>query len=167
MRTKLREGEKLLLEVRKHWVYLLDSIVAFVVFLILYFTTLKSPEYKEFSGLMLLGVFGSACFFLYRYYDRETNIWAVTNLRIIDEWGIVTRNVKESPLERIHNVEYHQGVVGLLLGYGDVKIQTAAEEGGVTNRLVERPKELKETITKAQDELRKKGNTEEKTTKEG
>ena len=167
MRTKLREGEVLLLEVRKHWVYLLDSMVVFVLFLIFYLVTLKSQEYRELGGLMLMGLLGSACFFLYRYYDRETNIWAVTNLRIIDEWGILTRNVKESPLERIHNVEYHQGIVGLMFGYGDVKIQTAAEEGGVTNKMVERPKELKETITRTQDELRKKGNTEEKTTKEG
>ena len=36
---------------------------------------------------------------------------AVTNLRIIDEFGVLTLNSKESPLNKINNVIYNLTVI--------------------------------------------------------
>ena len=37
------------------------------------------------------------------------------NLRIIDEQGVFSISAKESPLEKINNVTYHQSLTGRML----------------------------------------------------
>jgi uncharacterized membrane protein YdbT with pleckstrin-like domain len=83
----------------------------------------------------------------YIYIEWKNNLWAVTNMRVIDEAGFFSRYSKESPLDKINNVEYDQSVWGRMLGFGDVEIQTAAEMGDSTNRMIHEPKLLKDTIT--------------------
>ena len=73
-------------------------------------------------------------------------------MRVVDESGFFTRNSKESPLDKINNVEYHQSLWGRIFGFGDVDIQTAAELGETTYNLIHHPKLLKDTITQAQFE---------------
>ena len=63
--------------------------------------------------------------------------------------------LKESPLDKINNVEYDQSIWGRLFGYGNVDIQTAAEMGETTYELIHHPKLLKDTITHAQEEYKK------------
>ena len=71
----------------------------------------------------------SSALFLYRYLDRRVNIWAVTNERLIDEWGILTHKSKENPLDKINDIVVEQTILGRLLGYGGISVQTAAKAG--------------------------------------
>ena len=48
-------------------------------------------------------------------------------MRVVDESGFT--RYRESPLDKINNVEYDQPIWGRILGYGNVDIQTAAEMG--------------------------------------
>jgi uncharacterized membrane protein YdbT with pleckstrin-like domain len=89
------------------------------------------------------------------YINWKYNLWCVTNLRVVDESGFFTRYSKESPLDKINNVEYDQSVWGRLFGFGNVDIQTAAELGETTYNLIHHPKLLKDTITHAQEEYKK------------
>jgi uncharacterized membrane protein YdbT with pleckstrin-like domain len=88
---------------------------------------------------------------IYNVLDRNTNLWAVTNLRIIDEYGVFSNNTKETPLDKINNVSYRQPLLGRIFNYGDVQIQSAAESGSTLHKMVERPKVLKDTITQYQE----------------
>src|ERR671912_694526 len=74
---------------------------------------------------------------------------------LVDETGFFSRYSKESPLDKINNVEYDQSVWGRLFGYGNVDIQTAAEMGETTYEMIHHPKLLKDTITHAQEEYKK------------
>lgn len=83
--------------------------------------------------------------------DRKHNIWVITNHRVVDEWGVLTHNAKESPLDRIHNVSYSQTIMGRIFDYGTVEMQTAAEVGITTYKYVSKPKLLKELIMRARE----------------
>jgi uncharacterized membrane protein YdbT with pleckstrin-like domain len=76
-------------------------------------------------------------------------------MRVIDEHGFISRRSKESPLDKINNVEYVQTLMGRIFGYGDVSIQTAAEMGDTTYRFIHHPRLLKDTITRAQEEYKR------------
>ena len=76
-------------------------------------------------------------------------------MRVVDESGFFTRYSKESPLDKINNVEYDQPLMGRIFGYGNVDIQTAAEMGETKYTLIHHPKLLKDTITNAQEEYKK------------
>ena len=142
MKTQLKPDEALIMETKPHWFTLA------LPFLI----TLTGSIISYFLGYYgLITVFILLVYFFYKLKQRTNNLWAVTNLRIVDEYGVFSNNSKESPLEKINNVSYFQSFWGRLFGYGDVQIQTAAEIGSTTYSLVENPKELKDTITQMQE----------------
>ncbi len=73
---------------------------------------------------------------------------------MISEYGILSSNAKESPIDKVNNVSFQQSLTGRIFHYGTVEIQTAAEMGSSTYKFVTDPKLLKDTVTKCQDEYR-------------
>ncbi len=148
MRTELKKDEKILIIIRQHWVILVLPLFAWLALTILLFWWLKFTT-------ALIFILITALYPLYEYINWKFNLWCVTNMRVVDESGYFSRYSKESPLDKINNVEYDQSILGRLLGYGDVDIQTAAELGETTYNLIHHPKLLKDTITRAQEEYKK------------
>jgi uncharacterized membrane protein YdbT with pleckstrin-like domain len=153
LRTELKKGEKLLLVAKKHWLVLVRpvifSIISIIATIIAYVNA--GSKFIVIGHILLALAIVSAFYFLYKIFDRKTNIWAVTNLRMIDEYGIISHNAKESPIDKINNVSFSQSIMGRLFNYGDVQIQTAAEMGSTIVRFVSSPRLLKDSITQAQD----------------
>ncbi len=149
MRTALKKDEKIQIIIRQHWIKLVLPILVWLLLSIL------------LIGVFSLGVTGFVISLLlatvpmYIYLEWKHNLWAVTNLRVVDESGFFSRYSKESPLDKINNVEYDQTIWGRILGFGDVDIQTAAEMGETTYKLIHHPKLLKDTITHAQEEYKR------------
>ncbi len=150
MRTTLKKDEKILVIIRQHWIKLALPVLVWVLLLILLLTL----RWFSFStGFLILLV--AAIYPAYEYINWKYNLWTVTNMRVVDESGFFSRHSKESPLDKINNVEYDQSIWGRLMGYGDVDIQTAAEMGDDNYNLIHHPKLLKDTITHAQEEYKK------------
>lgn len=150
MRTQLKKEEKLLVVIRQHWLTLLLPFIAWILLTVLLFFFLKEDNTKFALIIALI----TASYPAYLYLDWKHNLWGVTNMRVIDESGFFTRYSKESPLDKINNVEYTQSFWGRIFGYGDVQIQTAAELGDTEYTMIHDPKILKDTITHAQEEYK-------------
>ncbi len=148
MRTVLKKDEKLLIIIRQHWIKL---AVPFLVWLLITVIML----WWLHNSIALLAILLTAVYPAIAWINWKHNLWAVTNFRVVDETGFFTRYSKESPLDKINNVEYDQDILGRLFGYGNVDIQTAAEMGETKYELIHRPKLLKDTITHAQEEYKK------------
>ena len=147
MRTKLKNDEIILLITRQHWVRLLLPFIIWLlaaVLLIIFAST---------TGFIIALV--AALYPIIEYLNWKNNLWCITNLRVVDESGFFNRYSKESPLDKINNVEYDQNIWGRIFGFGNVDIQTAAELGETTYELIQHPKLLKDTITHAQEEYKK------------
>ena len=148
MRTKLQPGETVALIVRKHWLVLVKPAL-FLAGVLLYLPVrhVRILGFEELLNYLLpYAAVVSGGLFLYHYLDRRVNIWAVTNLRLVDEWGIVTHKSKENPLDKINDIVVEQSILGRLFGYGGISVQTAAKAGETIIEFVERPEELKQTI---------------------
>jgi uncharacterized membrane protein YdbT with pleckstrin-like domain len=152
MRTSLKNNEKILFKTQHHWIVLIQPfLISLVIYglVVLTFALLKDAS----VWFLILGLL-SFLYFLYKYLERKYDIWVVTNLRIIDEQGLFSISVKESPLEKINNVTYHQSVTGRMFRFGDIEIQTAAEMGATTYYKIAKPNQLKDSITTAQEEYK-------------
>lgn len=155
MRTKLRDHERSIFETRTHWlsmwkpVLILLAAAAFLY--VTYFRLEPSSALPLLRKASLLLFVLCALFFAYRELYRRRDIWVVTNLRVIDERGIFTLFTKESPLEKINNLSYEQNIIGRLFNYGQIEIQTAAEDGATIYTLITNPKRLKDEIATARD----------------
>lgn len=148
MRTALKKDEKILLITRQHWLKLALPFFAWLLLAILLIWWLQNRT-------ALIIVLIAAIYPMLEYINWKYNLWCVTNLRVVDETGFFTRYSKESPLDKINNVEYDQSIWGRIFGFGNVDIQTAAELGETTYNLIHHPKLLKDTITHAQEEYKK------------
>jgi uncharacterized membrane protein YdbT with pleckstrin-like domain len=148
MRTNLKKDEKLLIIIRQHWIKL---VLPFLVWLLVSIILL----WWLHNATALIIILLLALYPAIEYINWKYNLWAVTNLRVVDESGFFTRYSKESPLDKINNVEYDQPILGRIFGYGNVDIQTAAEMGETKYQLIHHPKLLKDTITHAQEEYKK------------
>src|SRR5665647_1869486 len=145
MKTQLKKDEKVILVTKPHW---FTMVLPFLILLIGAIIGFAVGTY----GLLLVLVV--ICYFIYKIVQRNNNLWAVTNLRVIDEYGVFSNNTKESPLDKINNVTYSQSFWGKIFGFGNVQIQTAAEIGSTTYSTVQNPEELKDTISHMQEEYK-------------
>ncbi len=55
--------------------------------------------------------------------------YIITNRRVMEVRGIINKNVRDSALEKVNDVELNQSIVGRLLGYGTVEIITGSDIG--------------------------------------
>jgi|SRR6516162_1553176 uncharacterized membrane protein YdbT with pleckstrin-like domain len=156
MRTNLKPDEIVQLETKLHWYPSLFFPLLLSLACLIFGIWLGS----QFPYFYLISL-GAVVFAVTKILQRQCNIWAVTNLRVIDESGLLTHYAIESPLDKINNVSYSQSLWGRLLGYGNVMIQTAAGHGITTYRGVENPHLLKDTITTMQEEYRKSAGIEQ------
>lgn len=154
MRTVLKKNERLILEAKKHWFILVAPIAWLATSVILTGIIYAKTGFSGFGHASLFIVIGFVFYLLYRIYDRATNIWAVTNLRLVDEFGVISHSAKESPIDKINNVSFNQSILGRLFDYGDVQVQTAAEMGSTEVRFVSSPMRLKDVITESQDKYK-------------
>ena len=148
MRTVLKKDEKILIIIRQHWLKLALPFFAWLLLAVILIWWLQ-------NSTAFIIVLITAIYPMLEYINWKYNLWCVTNLRVVDESGFFSRYSKESPLDKINNVEYDQSLWGRLFGFGNVDIQTAAELGETTYNLIHHPKLLKDTITHAQEEYKK------------
>jgi uncharacterized membrane protein YdbT with pleckstrin-like domain len=149
MRTELKKEEKIVFVTRPHWFTLILPVLYTIAGLVIAFFL---SVYLWFLWFIVLipGVY-----LAYKVIDRNNNLWAVTNLRVVDEEGVFSLSAKESPLDKINNVSYTQSFWGRIFRYGNVEIQTAAEAGETDTFTVMKPRQLKDSITQMQEEYKK------------
>ena len=144
MRTPLQQNEKVLLTTYTSWVMLIVPMLIVLAALITGGLIISS-----FKWTLILFV-PTAAYLGWKYLEWKHNIWVVTNFRVIDEFGVININSRESPLDKINNVSYSQNIWGRILSFGQVEIQTAATIGETVYNNVDKPRLLKDTITNAQ-----------------
>jgi uncharacterized membrane protein YdbT with pleckstrin-like domain len=62
------------------------------------------------------------------WFRRVSTKYLITNQRLRISRGIVRRNVQETRLERVQNVNYNQSVLDRMLGVGTVDFDTAGTD---------------------------------------
>jgi uncharacterized membrane protein YdbT with pleckstrin-like domain len=148
----LASDERIMLEVRRHWSALLTPSLIAVAAVAVAATIgwITSPS----SGTELIDrVLGAvALFFLARlgwdvwqwYVDRIV----VTDQRIFEVSGVLTRKVASMPLTRVTDMTYQRSLLGRILGYGDLIVESAGQDQALSR--IERlphPDDFYRTIT--------------------
>jgi uncharacterized membrane protein YdbT with pleckstrin-like domain len=100
--TSLSEGEKVVKLFRLHWTARLWLVLWIVLIL------------PTFGIALLLAI--------YEWVRLRSLEYGVTNKRVITKKGIIGRQTEEMKIGSIETVEIDQGVLGRILGYGDVKV---------------------------------------------
>ena len=159
--AQLQPGEEILYRAYVTRLTLAPLVVVLVLALgaaaVVWFHFQNSPGAAP-GALVALAVAALAgLLFAWRDFVRRANDYVLTNHRIIQEIGVLSRRSIDSRLDKINNVEHRQTLWGRLLHYGDVEIDTASERGETVFRNISRPLELKNAILAAAEQYRSSG----------
>lgn len=92
--------------------------------------------------------------FLWRVLRWRAAKTVVTDRRLFHVSGVLSRKVSSMPLGRMTDLTYRRPILGRLLGYGDIVIESAGTELGIHElRHLPRPDRFYRTITKLVSEL--------------
>jgi len=125
----LNDSEEVIRDLRPHWFFLFGPAVALVAALALAIWVGQA----DVSEVVLFPILASAVvallFFLVRYAQWMTTDFVLTTDRLIYRKGIVSRQGKEIPLERINDVSFQQGLAQRMMGAGDLMVESGGERG--------------------------------------
>jgi uncharacterized membrane protein YdbT with pleckstrin-like domain len=88
-------------------------------------------------------------------FRRASTKYLITNQRLRISRGIVRRNVQETRLERVQNVNYEQGALDRMLGVGTVDFDTAgSDDSEFRFEWVNEPEQVVRAVDRAVEEAR-------------
>lgn len=130
----LGDGEHVIVSTRTHWKALVfPGIVLVLTCGVAGFLLAILPAGDSRDVLMWI-VLAVAALLIVWFSLRPFLIWitasyTVTNRRLINRSGVITRTGRDIPLYRINDVSYERDLLDRLLGCGTLVIAVASEEG--------------------------------------
>lgn len=165
----LNGSEKIIRVLHRNWFYLLEQFFMVFILIGIFFTGtfygpiflpgLYSREYTEIIAFMenffMLAIW---IFSFLIWVDYYFDIWIITDERIIniEQKGLFTRHVSELRYNKIEDITTEvTGFIPTVLNFGDVQIQTAAEEAEFRFRTISDPYHIKNIIMELQKKAEK------------
>lgn len=156
LRNLLGEGEEIVFSTRQHWFIPLAHVLTEIVLIGLLIAAAivvpaafpQIPAQLVYFGAAALGII--VCFSalgdILRWKNEQ---FVITDRRVLQLQGVVNKNVLDSSLEKINDVQLDQSWVGRLFNYGDLQILTASDEGINRMHAIEGPVEFKRAMQDA------------------
>ena len=125
----LNDAEEIILDLRPHWFFLFGPALALVAALALaiWVSQAVDSDFALFPALALAVV--TLLLFLVRFAQWVTTDFVLTTDRLIYRKGIVSRQGKEIPLERVNDVSFQQSLFQRMMHAGDLMVESGGERG--------------------------------------
>lgn len=149
-RRLLTDGEDLVLDLRPHWIALVEPILETILIVVamglaLGYMPNSWPDWVRWAVVILAIVL-----ILVRpvrlFIAWITSHFVVTTDRLIHRVGLIAKRSMEIPLEKISDVRFHQNVFERAIGAGDLTIESPGEFGQETFAHVQDPENVQKTI---------------------
>jgi uncharacterized membrane protein YdbT with pleckstrin-like domain len=152
---RLAPGEQVMFQGHPSWrsiiaFYIKGLFVVLIAAFVVGIVTKITGDGTDAGLVALVAVVGVAVVVLAGLIKRITVHYTITTRRLHIKRGIISREIQETRLERVQNVNYDQSVLQRLLQVGDVDFDTAAGDdynfifAGVAN-----PDEVVEQVDRA------------------
>lgn len=144
-KENLHANESLVLDLHPHWWFFTPALAALVASVLVgVWAIVDGPDWLKIPVALVivvtLGWFGS------RYAQWTTTDLVLTTDRLIWRQGVVAKHGIEIPLDRINTIFFTQRVFERLLGVGDLKVESASEQGAQVFENMRRPARIQNEI---------------------
>ncbi|MGI8751664.1 MAG: PH domain-containing protein [Acidimicrobiales bacterium] len=126
-RTWLNPGEEIMVDVRPHWTFLGRPLVAAVVILAGAIAAVAGKAPGALDGVLAVLLVLSLLWLVARWARWATTALILTNERLVQRHGVLSRRVRELPLSQIGEVECRRRVRDRLLGSGDMMVTSVSQ----------------------------------------
>jgi hypothetical protein len=159
LRRQLGAAETILHTERHHWVFFVAEMLKWILFaaVVLAFIILLRVWWLPDAGwlwwLLLVLIVPSARI-AWGFLSWRVNVYVLTNRRVIESTGVLSKRVADSSLEKLTDIVLKQSILGRMLDYGDIIVLTAAAGAGISSlRQIRRPAEFKTQMLNAKEAL--------------
>jgi membrane protein YdbS with pleckstrin-like domain len=137
--SQLGPNERIVIETREHWKHLLGAMVICLLALAgVVIIQLIAPAEGFWAWLATAGWVAFAVVVLIfgvwpwlKWLNRTSTL---TNERLVTREGVIRRQGRDIPLDRINDTAYDQGILDRMVKCGTLKVSAASEQGTVVLR---------------------------------
>ncbi|MEL7210903.1 MAG: PH domain-containing protein, partial [Actinomycetota bacterium] len=144
----LNDDEQLILHLRPHWWYFAPQATILLAVIALGVVSLLFGLPQVALLVVAAAIVAVLIWFLIRYVAWTTTTFTITSDRLINRSGVLQRQGIEIPLERVNTVFFRQTIFERLLGFGDLVIESAGEQGSQMVDNIRRPLHVQNEIYK-------------------
>ncbi len=149
------DDESVVLILRKHWQFLLPTILECIFLLLLPFILSviipNLPNRGPFVfSLFLVSLLISSSLLIYRYVRWFYNVNIITDQRVIDMdfETLFSHKTTEARLEKIEDITFKQiGIFSNLFDIGSIYIQTAGAKSEIEFKGIHNPKQVQDILS--------------------
>jgi len=123
--NQLLPGEQLILLARQHVLVLFRPFLLNLAALILLIGIALYTERCWLLAFFLIPLL----YFAWEYLAWRSREYILTSRRVVRQEGVISVSSLDAPLDKINNVSHSQTLMGRLLKYGHVGLETASEQG--------------------------------------
>ncbi|MEW6473745.1 MAG: PH domain-containing protein [Actinomycetota bacterium] len=144
----LLEGETVALDLRPHWWFFAGPLFAGIPVLALLVGALKQNGDVQTVGLWITAAVALAWALWLggRLLRWQTTHFVVTSERLVFRSGILAKQSRDIPLEKVNDIASNQSFFERLLGAGDLLIESAGERGLQRFTDIPRPNAVQQEI---------------------
>ena len=144
----LLDDETVALDLRPHWWFFAGPLFAGIPVLVLLVGALKQNGDVETIGLWISAAVALAwaMWLGVRLLRWQTTHFVVTSERLVFRSGILAKQSRDIPLEKVNDIASNQTFFERLLGAGDLLIESAGERGLQTFSDIPRPNAVQQEI---------------------
>lgn len=151
-RRYLAQEESIVLRVRRHLTVLLKPFLQVAIALAIAVTVgvWTSPTSGGELIDVLVGILAAvvALRFAWKLWLWRADRIVVTDRRIFEVSGVLTRKVASMPLAKMTDITYQRSLLGRILGYGELIVETAGQDQSLHRiSYLPRPDDFYRTIT--------------------
>ena len=149
----LTEGEEIVTGFRPHWKSLIIPVLWTVLFVVGIVAANElipdrnTPRYLVYAVLLI----GWVVMAVWPTLSWWFTTFVLTNERLIARAGIVARRGVEIPLEVINDVHFKQTIFERMLGFGDLVIESAGEQGQSRFSNIPKPEIFQSEVYRARE----------------
>jgi uncharacterized membrane protein YdbT with pleckstrin-like domain len=112
------------------------------------------PDLQPYLAVVLFALLIVPLAFAISTYVRwSSEVYVVTNFRVLQVDGVFSKSVLDSSLEKVNDVVLRQSLFGRMLNYGDIEILTASENAVNRFERISRPIAFKRVMMDAKNGL--------------
>ena len=162
MTSELMPGENLVLKEHQHWVVMIKPLLLPIALLVLVllldlFKTIPS-EYRLLSTLVVVAILGLSLIAVWVSWNSRS--FTVTDRRVILDTGVLSRASKVIALDRVQDISTNQSLLGRILGYGRIEIDSAGAAGAEVLNALPAPQRFRDEVFSRAEKLRTQGGVE-------
>lgn len=151
----LGRNEEITMELRPHWRALFFPIIFTILFLVAGGWAYALFDNVAARWAILIGVFIASVIWIV----KPVAIWLSTEYvftteRVITRSGIIAKKGIDIPVSKVVNVSFKISILGRMLNYGDIKIESAGEgdDSDVYIHSIPNPQAVQREVYKLHDE---------------